>query len=178
MLFFNCFDAPATVKKENQSAPADLQVARALVAAQGYSELGMMDEALGELDELSAAARRRVDVLGLRVQLLVQSHRWRPALDACRALCALEPDSPQPFIHAAYCLHELGRTSEAKALLLAGPAALRQEATFYYNLGCYDATLGDIEGAQNYLRTSFRMDKKFRDFARTDPDLEAVRDLL
>ena len=163
---------------EKDSAPADFRVARALVAAQGYAELGMLDDALGELDALSAVARRRVDVLGLRVQLLVQDRRWRPALESSRLLCALEPDSPQPFIHAAYCLHELGQTAEAKALLLAGPKSLRREPTFYYNLGCYDATLGDIAGAQNFLLKSFQMDKKFREFARTDPDLAAVRDLL
>ena len=163
---------------ESDSAPADLQVARALVAAQGYAELGMLDDALGELAALSAVARRRVDVLGLRVQLLVQNRCWQPALESCRQLCALEPHSPQPFIHAAFCLHELGQTVEARALLLAGPESLRREATYYYNLGCYEATLGDIAGAQNFLRTSFQMDKKFREFARTDPDLAAVRDLL
>lgn len=163
---------------KSDPVPADLRVARALVAAQGYAELGMIDDALGELDALSVSARRRVDVLGLRVQLLVQNRRWRPALESSRLLCALEPDSPQPFIHAAYCLHELGQTAEAKALLLEGPEALRKEPTFYYNLGCYDAALGDIVSAQNFLRTSFQMDKKFREFARTDPDLVAVRDLL
>jgi hypothetical protein len=30
-------------------------------------------------------------------------------------LCELEPEEPGGFIHAAFCLHELGRTNEAQA---------------------------------------------------------------
>ena len=49
-----------------------------------------------------------------------------------------------------------------------------EEATYHYNLGCYDAALGNIEDAQAHLRASFKLDRKFREFAKTDPDLKAV----
>ncbi len=52
------------------------------------------------------------------------------------------------------------------------------EATYHYNLGCYDAALGNIEEAQAHLRASFKLDSKFREFARTDPDLRPVWDSL
>ena len=71
-----------------------------------------------------------------------------------------------------------GRAGDQPDLLPAGPAALLGEATYHYNLGCYDATLGNIEEAQAHLRTSFKLDNKFREYARTDPDLKPVWGLI
>jgi Flp pilus assembly protein TadD len=93
-------------------------------------------------------------------------------------LCEAEPQETIGFIHAAFCLHELGRTDEARNVLLHGPPALLNEATYYYNMGCYNARLGQLEDAQNYLRMSFSLDGKLRDFARHDPDLKEVRHLI
>ena len=147
-------------------------------AAQGYMELGMMDDALAELDTLPIAVQERTEVLHLRLFIHMQARRWHEALKISRIVCRVQPDDTPGFIHAAFCLHELGRTTEAKDLLLGGPSALLSEATYHYNLGCYDAALGNIEDAQAHLRVSFKLDKKFREFAKTDPDLRAVWDSL
>ena len=47
----------------------------------------------------------------------VGRRRWRSA-GRCAGSC---PEETLGFIHAAFCLHELGRTAEAKTLLLARP---------------------------------------------------------
>ena len=151
---------------------------RILLAAQGYFELGMMDNALEELDTLPLGAQERLDVLQMRLFIQMRARRWRESLKISRAMCRVSPEETVGFIHAAFCLHEMGRTAEAKTLLLDGPAALLNEATYHYNLGCYDAVLGNMEEAQAHLRVSFRLDKKFREFARTDPDLRPVWDSL
>jgi hypothetical protein len=72
----------------------------------------------------------------------------------------------------------MGRTWEAKQLLLAGPSSLLNEPTYHYNLGCYNAVLGNLDEATRHLETSFQMDKKFREIAKFDPDLKAVNGLL
>ena len=151
---------------------------RTLQAAQGYLELGMVDEALAALDSLPVAARERVEVLHLRCSAHIQAKRWSEALAVGRLVCQLDPQGPPGFLQAAFCLHELGRTREAREVLLGGPSSLLNEATYHYNLGCYDAALGNIEEAQAHLRVSFKLDKKFRELARTDPDLRAVWDSL
>jgi hypothetical protein len=81
-------------------------------------------------------------------------------------------------LHAGFCLHELGKTAEAKQLLLKGPAALLKEPIYYYNMGCYEALLGNVKDARINLETSFRMDSTFRELAKRDPDLKAVQSLL
>ena len=90
----------------------------------------------------------------------------------------MEPEEPGGFIHAAFCLHELGRTDEAVDILSRGPTALRSKPVFYYNMGCYHARLGDLERALKLLRQSFEMDGSLRSVARKDPDLDALRPAL
>ena len=151
---------------------------RSLLAAQGYIELEMPEEALAELDDLPAGDQDREDVLQLRLFILLRGRIWEPALEVCAQLREAFPECSTGFIHGAFCLHELGRTAEAKAVLLSGPPSLAREATYFYNLGCYDAVLGNPEEATKHLRTSFQMDDKFREIAKYDPDLKSVSDLL
>jgi hypothetical protein len=90
----------------------------------------------------------------------------------------LYPGSVAGFIHGAFCLHERGQTDAALRLLLSGPPALAEEATYFYNLACYSAVVGDLEGAVDYAQRSFEMDDKFRELAKFDPDLKEVRERL
>jgi predicted Zn-dependent protease len=148
---------------------------KTLLAAQGYRELGMLDDALAELDTLPAEVKRHSGVLELRLVVLMQTRRWEEALQASRILCEVEPEKTIGYIHVAFCLHELGNTVGARETLLGGPTALHTDPTYHYNLACYECRLGNLELAQAHLDRSFQLDKKFREFARTDPDLEPLR---
>ena len=149
---------------------------RTLLAAQGYSELGMFDDAIVEIDSLPEEIGKNATVVELRTVILMQAKRWKSALAASRVLCRVAPDKTSGFIHAAFCLHELGRTGEARDALLAGPEVLHAEPTFHYNLACYECALGNLDLARMHLDKSFELDKKFRDFAKNDPDLAALRE--
>ncbi len=148
---------------------------RRILAAQGYVELGLHAEAQAELTHLPSEAYSRVDVIELRVLCLMGDQQWAEALALTYRLCELESGEPGGFIHAAYCLHELGRTQEALDLLARGPAALRTKPVYYYNLGCYLACLGEDEKALRLLQQSFEMDGSLRSHARKDPDLDGLR---
>jgi tetratricopeptide (TPR) repeat protein len=147
-------------------------------AACGYAELGMGRESLAELDAIDPRFQTRPEVLQLRLHHLMRRKSWLRALTVSRKLCRVAPDCSAGFLHAGFCLHELGKTAQAKELLLRGPIALLKEPVYYYNLGCYDALLGNVEEARFNLETSFKMDSSFRDLAKKDPDLQAVQALL
>lgn len=134
----------------------------------------MLTDAIKELDSLPFHDQLRADVLELRVTILMKAEKWRHALRASEKLCAVAADSTIGFIHAAFCLHELGRTKEAKEVLLEGPPQIVKEATYHYNLACYECVLGNLDTARAYLDASVSMDEKFRDYAKEDPDLKPL----
>jgi predicted Zn-dependent protease len=149
-----------------------------LRAACGYAELGMTRESLDELNAIDSAFQNRPEVLQLRLHHLMRQSKWAQALRVSQKLCRAAPECSAGFLHAGFCLHELGKTAEAKQLLLKGPPALLTEPIYYYNMGCYEALLGNVEGAQTNLQTSFKMDSTFRELAKKDPDLKSVQALL
>lgn len=148
---------------------------RLLIAAQGYSELGLPDLALAELALIPEDLRGESVVVETMLSVLMQAQRWTAALPVGQELCRLEPEKSEGFIHAAFCLHELGNTKAAKELLMNGPAKLKAEATYHYNLACYEARLGNLDQARAYLDVSFAMDKNLKEFALDDPDLDVLR---
>jgi predicted Zn-dependent protease len=154
------------------------EIERELLAAQGYAELGMFQEALEELRKLPLSVKEDPEVLEMELLILMQLKAWKEALGVSKRLCRAAPEAPIAFIHAAFCLHELGRTDEAKMALLNGPHSLENDPTFHYNLACYECILGELESAKRHLNRSFSMDKKFREFAKTDPDLAPLRRAL
>jgi Flp pilus assembly protein TadD len=48
--------------------------------------------------------------------------------------------------------------------------------TIQFNLACYAAQLGQLEEARQRLSRAIQLDKAFAAMAKTDPDLEAIRD--
>ncbi len=154
------------------------EIGRTILAAQGYVELGLFADAREEIASLPPEECDRPDVIELQTLCLMGEHEWEQALGFARKLCEAEPREPGGYIHAAYCLHEMGRTEEAIELLTSGPPSLQDKAVYFYNLGCYHARLGQIDSAVRMLRTAFEKDKTLRQSARKDPDLDALRGKL
>ena len=147
-------------------------------AACGYAELGMFRESIAELDAIHPSLQNRPEVLQLRLHHLMRKKRWAHALRVSNILCRVAPDCGTGFLHAGFCLHQLGKTAEAKKLLITGPIALLKEPIYYYNMGCYDALLGNVRDAKVNLQISFKMDASFRELAKRDPDLKALHAVI
>lgn len=152
-----------------------MSLERSLLAAQGYLELDMPKEAIEELDALGPEHCENDAVLRTRLFILMKTQGWEEALAVCQRLRVLFPEAAAGYIHGAFCLHENGRTAEARDLLLSGPPSLENEATYHYNMGCYSAVLGELDEARVYVKRSFAMDRKFREIAKLDPDLKEIR---
>ena len=156
----------------------------ALDAAHPWHQLEHGAHVIGTLPRLPrlclCAARSRVVRAGLeqRIVILLKLRRWKTAATCARKLCRLLPEQPAGFIHLAFCLHELGETARARDVLREAPANVRRDATCCYNLACYEAVLGELDAARLHLAQSISIDKRFRDFARTDSDLAALHSEL
>ncbi len=147
-------------------------------AACGYAELGMAAESIAELNAIDDEFQHRPEVLQLRLHHLMRKKHWSRALSVSRRLCRAAPEASAGFLHAGFCLHQIGRTREAKELLLRGPTALLKEPIYYYNMGCYEVLLGNLKDARVHLQISFKMDSSFRDLAKRDPDLRPLHATL
>ena len=138
----------------------------------------MVEEALAELSSFSGPFAQDPDIVELRLHIQMQGERWNDALTSAEELLRITPDAVPAFIHGAFALHEMGRTSEARDLLLKGPPVLKNDPTFHYNIGCYEAVLGNKESALQSLQLSFAIDETYRDFAKGDPDLKLLHEEL
>jgi tetratricopeptide (TPR) repeat protein len=147
---------------------------RHIRAAQGFIDLDLADDALAELAALSVEAASSKEAVETRLLCELNAKHWAAALRLAERLCEMEPGSHVGYVHAAYCLHELGRTHDAVLQLESGPASLRNKSLYYYNLGCYHTQLGNLEKALGLLRKSFEMDDNLRRAAKRDPDLQPL----
>lgn len=115
---------PALAAPRTQTTLTMTDIERRIIAAQGYVELGLFADAREELGALPEGLFDRSDVIEITVLCLMGEHRWEEALADARRLCVAEPEEPGGFIHAAYCLHEMGRTRDAVDVLVRGPSSL------------------------------------------------------
>jgi predicted Zn-dependent protease len=143
-------------------------------AASGWLELGMPADALNEIKSLPKEHSEDKIVLELRLAAEMALQDWKHAAETAKLLCMEAVDEPDFFLSAAFCLHELGETDEARKWLLRGPDVLSEMAVFHYNMACYLWTLGEKERAHNHLAQAFEMDESFKESARFDKDLVGI----
>ncbi len=148
---------------------------RILLAAQGYLELGLYAEAHHELNRLDDATLDQREFLECRLFLFMQESRWKEALEMSEKLRTDFPEQAAGYLQGAYCLHEMKRTTEARDVLQEGPDSLRKHALYYYNMGCYEAVLGNDERAREMIQESIRREPGLIKTARRDEDLQSIR---
>ena len=76
----------------------------------------------------------------------------------------------------AMALYRAERYAEAADVLRKGLAEHPGLVGLHYNLACFTALAGETDEALEHLETAIKDSPGIRDFARADPDFEAVRD--
>ena len=147
------------------------RLSRSTEAAVGYFELGMMEAALGELDQLSPADQQETEVLELRSVIHQQTGRWAEAAMAFRALCNRRDAELEHFIGWGCCLHEIGAHDEARKALLSAPGAFRSNGLWNYHLACYEALCGRSEDARSRVERAIQLDPRLRRMAQQNTHL-------
>lgn len=150
-------------------------LSKRLNAAEGFLNLGMLDEAEAELVGLGAEAQDCAQFWRLGLAVAMAQRRWEEGIIRAEVLVTLCPEAADGYLHLAFCLHELGQTSEARKVLLSGPPPLRGTPIYFYNLACYEAQLGNVERARELLEVALQLDPGYREVAKTDPDLAPLR---
>ena len=145
--------------------------------ALGYIGLGMLKDAAAELESITAAEQLRSEVLSVRVDLHLEAKQWEKLVDVGGRLARAHPEIEHAWIGWAYALRELNRIADARTVLLDAESHHgKTSAVLHYNLACYDSLLGALSSARTRLATACRMDERFEEEGKQDPDLKPLRD--
>jgi hypothetical protein len=84
--------------------------------------------------------------------------------------------SPWESYFAAKPLADAGDPAAAAAIVEEALAEYPDHPSVLYNLACYRALAGDLDGAMDALLRALDAEPRARDWAREDTDLDAIRD--
>jgi len=150
------------------------EIQRHLRAAIGFIELGMLEDAISELESLPPEDRDRSSVLALRVEIYRTAGSWSLMEVVARELWKRHPDEPAYWTNLAWAVRRLDSVLAARDILLEAVKRFPGDAMTNYNLGCYVCQLGDIDQAKTRVRKAIELDSKFRLLALDDADLEPL----
>jgi predicted Zn-dependent protease len=152
-----------------------LQTLRALQYAEGYLALGMKREAAEALAEMVAGENDTLPALAMRAAVFHELGDWPRAAEAATLLCERSPEDARHWIQRAYAVRRARTIQDARVILLEAMARHPDEAIIRFNLACYEAQLGRLAEAREFLADACRLNPDCVDMANTDPDLEPLR---
>lgn len=143
--------------------------------ARGYLELGMLKEALTELNGLPPALAASEEALALRATLHQEGKDW-PALQVVsKLLVQIRPDSAGAWIMWAYATRRAESIDSAERILTEARLHHPKEPTVLFNLGCYACQKGDLATARRWVEAAIALDPAFIQLASEDDDLAPLR---
>lgn len=155
----------------NSSESSDHALNWGLSFARGYLELGMIDKAARELDQLPPAFAEHPEVMSLRSHVLLAHRQWPLVVEHTRRAVALFPDEPEYYVHAAAAFDMLGLHEEGQRVWQNAPDAVRRSGFFHLHVARFEARLGNVTCARDHLARAIHLDPTLRSVARRDPNL-------
>lgn len=165
-------ERPASCKASAVTDDIDAACRRAL----GFLELGMPEDAIAELDELSVSSSL---VLHLRVDALFRLKNWPEASAICLPMTEQEPSDPGWWIQAAFAQRRARSIESAETILRKALHHHPRHGLILYNLACYACVQDRPEEARELILQAIQVDAaQVLAMAKKDPDLLAIRSWL
>ena len=137
--------------------------------AVGYFELGMVDDAVGELESLGG--RERLSILSIWSAALRMAKRWSEMLSLTRKMVELYPGE-------AECWASLADATRHSVSLQAGLELLEMARHYFpddghilFQIGCYCCQLGRLDEARTAVREAASSNHVWAKIAVQDRDL-------
>jgi tetratricopeptide (TPR) repeat protein len=128
-----------------------------LQAAEGWFELGNLDEANNELEQISSRKRTHPDVLRLRWRIQARSRRWDCCLVIGRALTEGYPSDPRSWITLAETFYLLGEVQKAYRIATANVADFPYCWQLLHDAACYACLVGKFDEARLYFQQAISL---------------------
>ncbi len=144
--------------------------------AGAYHFLGLHDEAMECLDYLPQQLRNDRDINVLRLSILQGQGNWSAAASLAKATLPDRPATPEFYVMGAYAIRRTESLESAHAFLRHGAPFSDTSAIWWYNLACYECSLGNLDRVDALLDRAFLLDEVYRRIAENDDDLAAWRE--
>jgi tetratricopeptide (TPR) repeat protein len=151
------------------------QTQRRLLAATGYAELELFQEAVSELAGITAPDNQSVPVLAIWLNVYQGWSKWTEAIAVANHLIQQDPDQSAWYVGLAYATRRATGLGSAREILLLAAGRFPDSAIIQFNLACYEAQLGALDKSRTYLARAIALDPSFAELAVTDPDLEPLK---
>ena len=139
-----------------------------LMAAEGYLELGMPEEALREFQNLPRDVKLGVEGLTLLMEIHRVEEEWEAMESVAERLWEAEPENVAHWIDWAIALRLSNSPKSARVLLLEALEKFPEEALIHYHLACCECQLGNLPSAREHLMESKKRCRICRVLALTD----------
>lgn len=153
----------------------DPQIQRRLLAAAGFAELSLFQDAVQELEELPDQLKEISVVLATWLEVYQRWEKWSEASSVAMRLAEMEPEESNWPVALAYAVRRSRGLIFAREILKQAGENFPDCATIHFNLACYAAQLGELEEARFRLARAIQLDQGFADLAKTDPDLQPIK---
>ena len=153
----------------------DPQIHRRLVAAVGFAELSLFQDAVQELETLPDKLKETTVVLATWLEVYQRWQKWSEASSVAMRLAEMEPGESNWPVALAYAVRRSRGLVFAQEILVPAGEKFPDCATIHFNLACYAAQLGNLDEARVHLRRAIQLDEGFAAQAKTDPDLKPIQ---
>lgn len=146
-----------------------------LNSAEGYMLLGMLDEALSEVEKVLDNDPEDLAARELKCIFLAQMQKYDEAEKNLLKLIKIQPGNPDLFVQLAFIKR---RTEGLDTAINAIKKALEinpDMAIANYNIACYYCLQNKIEQAFYHLEKAIRIDAFFAEEARKDEDFNSIK---
>lgn len=143
--------------------------------AVGYANLGMVNDALDELEHLSPSMATDGGVMEFKLRLLERGQKWSDAASLAAKLASSHPNEARWFVAWAFAKRRSDSIETASKILSEAASLHPKDPLIQFNLGCYAAQRGDLNAAQTHVRRAIELNHDLEKLAHEDPDLEPLR---
>ncbi len=146
-----------------------------ITAADGFLDLGMLDEAWEQLDDIEPRRRADQEVLAMRLRILERMGRFEMGAEIARGAVRAHPDEMDLWLLGSRQVRAAEGIDVALEFLLGSGERFTSKAAYWFELGYLHCQLGDLERTAECTRRAVDLDRSYQMRVLDHPDLEALR---
>jgi tetratricopeptide (TPR) repeat protein len=155
-------------KQPGETAMIDQHTHKVLLAAEGYLELGLLGDALREVQSLSEQEQMSVEGLSALLEIYRAAEDWSLMEAVAASLWRTDKQKVEHWLDLAFAKRHASSVESARELLAEAAKRFPSEAMVHFQLACCECQLGNLASAKEHLGESKRLCATCRVLALTD----------